>query len=151
MALFHKALKNLSQLLLFLIAVLISTKAFTQNFNNVWIFGEHAGLNFNYNPPVGIKNTPVSTVDITQGLSAKNPYVNYTSSICDPSGNLLFYTDGMSVWNNKNSKLRRYLSRWPWADYCSPLIVPHLENDSLYYILFLVFQAAAPFPINFNT
>ena len=134
MALFHKALKNSSQLLLFLIAVLISTKAFTQNFNNVWIFGEHAGLNFNYNPPVGIKNTPVSTVDITQGLSAKNPYVNYTSSICDTSGNLLFYTDGMSVWNNKNSKLRRYLSRWPWADYCSPLIVPHLENDSLYYI-----------------
>jgi gliding motility-associated-like protein len=134
MRLFNKALKELIELLLFLILISISDTAFTQNFNNIWIFGEHGGINFNYNPPVGIKNAPVSTYNGIDPLSSKNPYVNYTSSICDSSGNLLFYTDGISVWNNKNSKLRRYLSRWPWADYCSPLIVPHPENDSLYYI-----------------
>lgn len=134
MRFFYKALKNIIELLLFFVTTSVPTTAFTQNFNNVWIFGEHAGINFNYNPPVGIKNTPVSTLDNTNPLSSKNPYVNYTSSICDSSGNLLFYTDGSIVWNNKNSKLRRYLSRWPWAEYCSPLIVPHLENDSLYYI-----------------
>ena len=134
MVLFYKALKKIIKLLLFLITISISNAAFTQNFNNVWIFGEHGGINFNYNPPLGIKNTPVSTDNGIDPLSSKNPYVNYASSICDSSGNLLFYTDGMSVWNNANSKLPRYLSRWPWADYCSPLIIPHQENDSLYYI-----------------
>ena len=85
--------------LLFLITIFISNTAFPQKLNNVWIFGEHAGINFNYNPPVGITNTPVSTENPIDGLSQDNPYVGYTSSICDSLGNLLLYTDGISVWN----------------------------------------------------
>ncbi len=131
---FDKIVNNLISLLLVMVAISVSNTAFTQKLNNIWIFGEHGGIDFNYNPPVGIKHTRVSTENGIDPLSAKNPYVNYTSSICDTSGKLLLYTDGISVWNSKHAKLLRYMSRWPWSDFCSPLIVPHRENDSLFYI-----------------
>lgn len=68
---------------------IISLNAFSQHANN-WRFGNFAGLNFNTNPL-----TIVST-----GLT-NNP--DNTSSISDVNGNLLFYTDGMSVWNANNA------------------------------------------------
>lgn len=59
---------------------------------NHWLFGNHASLNFNTTPP-----TPVS------GGQTNN--VDNSSAISDANGNLLFYTDGMSVWNSSNSTM----------------------------------------------
>lgn len=58
-------------------------------YENVWAFGDKAGLDFNTLPP-----TPIQTAINTREGSA---------SICDANGQLLFYTDGFSVWDRKHN------------------------------------------------
>ncbi len=84
-----------SKLLLTMIG-LCSLGAISQNQGNVWCFGHQEKLDFNTTTP-------------TNGTSALNGYYSGAGSanegvatICDQSGNLLFYTDGQTVYNNTN-------------------------------------------------
>ena len=70
--------------LLFII-LLSGNVLIAQGYYNKWYFGYNAGLDFNTDPP-----TPISGKLSTEEGCA---------SICDAAGNLLFYTDGESVWN----------------------------------------------------
>lgn len=56
--------------------------------NNNWFFGYNNGLNFSSNPPLNIP----SSLNTFEGCA----------SISDANGNLLFYTDGRSVYNRNN-------------------------------------------------
>ncbi|MEO6219118.1 MAG: hypothetical protein ABIO81_01730, partial [Ginsengibacter sp.] len=94
-----------------------------QKRNNVWAFGDSVGLNFNTNPVSLFKSKSKGTTP---------PY--YISSICDKDGNLMFYTDGLTMWNRNNIPLPVYNKFWPWFDNVMPLITPYIDNDSLYYI-----------------
>jgi gliding motility-associated-like protein len=98
---------------------------FSQKQYNVWAFGMHSGIDFNTTPPKGIKNL---------AIEINNTDSTYASSICDSAGRLLLYTDGTTVWNKYGISYERFMGRWPWSLYCVPLIVPHPENDSLFYI-----------------
>jgi gliding motility-associated-like protein len=71
--------------------LLFNLGAFAQNEANVWYFGINAGIDFNGSQPVALSDGALST---REGCA----------SICDSSGSLLFYTDGISVFN-KNHKL----------------------------------------------
>ena len=62
-----------------------SSGCYSQNQSNVWYFGNHAGLSF----------TDSSVTVLTDGLINNTP----SSTISDSAGNLLFYTNGDSVWN----------------------------------------------------
>ena len=53
---------------------------------NIWHFGKYAGLDFNQSPPQAIT---VGQLYTGEGCA----------SIADKSGNLLFYTDGITIWN----------------------------------------------------
>lgn len=55
-----------------------------------WNFGNNAGLDFMTTPPTSILGSQLSTFEGCSG-------------ICDASGNLLFYTDGITVWNSANA------------------------------------------------
>lgn len=103
-----------------------------QKQNNIWVFGDHSGLNFNIVPPTGLDTAAIerNLIPFTQ----EPGYNTYGSSICDTNGNLLFYTDGITVWDKKHKVIQRYLGRWPWVGYNTPLIIPYPGNDSLYYI-----------------
>jgi gliding motility-associated-like protein len=57
--------------------------------NNIWYFGWNAGVDFNSGSPVGIAGGQLFT---TEGCA----------SICDNAGQLLFYTDGNSVWDRSH-------------------------------------------------
>ncbi len=59
---------------------------------NIWYFGENAGLNFSTGTPIPLLN---SAMNKDEGCS----------SISDSSGNLLFYTDGMRVWNKNHQQM----------------------------------------------
>src|SRR6476469_2770589 len=107
-------------LLLFLF---ISTGLREQKFNNVWTFGNHAGLNFN--------ESPVAYLDYSGIEGTKAPY--FATSICNKNGDLLFYTDGILVRNGKHELLDNHF-RWPWSGNVVPLICPYPGNDSLFYI-----------------
>ncbi len=54
--------------------------------SNIWYFGNKAGVTFASGPPVALTDGQLVT---TEGCA----------TMCDASGNLLFYTDGVTVWN----------------------------------------------------
>ena len=59
---------------------------------NIWYFGNRAGLDFNYNPPKALLNSKMAT---REGCS----------SVADSNGNLMFYTDGTTVWNKNHDTM----------------------------------------------
>lgn len=75
--------------LLTLISLLLSIFTFGQKEGTIWYFGNNAGVDFNGITPVALEDSKMST---QEGCA----------TIADASGNLLFYTDGTSVWNKKH-------------------------------------------------
>lgn len=65
--------------------------AYGQRQENIWAFGSHAGIDFNQNPPQPVYNSILSTES--------------SASICDASGQLLFYTDGFYVWDRNHNRM----------------------------------------------
>jgi gliding motility-associated-like protein len=59
--------------------------AFCQNETAKWYFGNYAGLDFTTNPPTVLTN---GTMAVVGGCA----------SVADASGNLLFYTNGVTIW-----------------------------------------------------
>ena len=76
--------------LLTLVILTISSLSFSQGEANWWHFGYNAGLHFNFGPPVAFGTSLVNT---SEG----------SASISDALGNVLFYTDGITVWNKVNA------------------------------------------------
>lgn len=58
-------------------------------YENVWMFGRNAGLDFNNGAPQPVS----SSMNANEGCA----------SICDVNGQLLFYTDGDRVWNRNHN------------------------------------------------
>jgi gliding motility-associated-like protein len=71
--------------LIIIILLLFSFVLNAQNQNKIWYFGNHAGLDFNSGIPIALTDGQLNT---SEGCS----------TISDSAGNLLFYTDGISVW-----------------------------------------------------
>ena len=87
-----------------------------------WYFGNGAGLDFTSGTPVPITN---SAMTAEEG----------SASISDTCGNLLFYTDGDTVWNKNNQPMPNGTGLMGcWSSTQSSLIVPQPDNDSIYYI-----------------
>src|SRR5262245_41029728 len=77
-------------LLLILILTFTATRA--QKQNNTWYFGGQAGISFNTSPPTALTNGALSTLE---GCAA----------ISDAKGDLLFYSDGVTVWNKDHQPM----------------------------------------------
>lgn len=67
----------------------ITQLCFSQNEANIWYFGKNAGIDFNSGAPI---NRTDGTLNTFEGCA----------TVCDSNGNLLFYTDGISIWNRKH-------------------------------------------------
>ncbi|WP_317898099.1 gliding motility-associated C-terminal domain-containing protein [Aurantibacillus circumpalustris] len=65
----------------------VSNNFFSQNQDKKWYFGSAAGLDFTNNPVTQITSSSMSG------------YKEGTASVADAFGNLLFYTDGVTIWN----------------------------------------------------
>jgi len=76
----------------FIISILISSIfcASAQNEGNIWYFGENAGLDFNNGVPVPLGDGQLNTYE-------------GCATISDDNGDLLFYTDGMVVYNKNHT------------------------------------------------
>jgi gliding motility-associated-like protein len=87
-----------------------------------WQFGNHAGMRFNDgSKPTGI----TSAVSTLEG----------TSCISDENGNLLFYTDGVTVWNRNNQPMPNGFGLMGLASSThSALIIRKPGSHNLYYI-----------------
>ena len=126
--------KFLFTITLFLGAFITS---FSQREADNWFFGNHAGLNFSTGDPVPITGGALVT---TEGCS----------SFSDANGNLLFYTDGVTVYSRNHTIMQNgtNLGGNPSSSQ-SGLIVPNPNNDDLFY-LFTVGTNATPLGTNPN-
>jgi gliding motility-associated-like protein len=89
----------------------------------IWYFGDKAGLNFNLGPnPMPLLD---SQIDTTEGCA----------TLSDEFGNLLFYTDGVSVWNRNHQIMDNGtgLLGNPSSTQ-SAIIVPTPNDNSKYYV-----------------
>ncbi|MBR9845302.1 MAG: T9SS type B sorting domain-containing protein [Algicola sp.] len=93
-----------------------------QNETNIWYFGENAGLDFNSGLPVPLLDGELNT---DEGCA----------SISDGFGSLLFYTDGVTVWNrNHDIMLNGTGLNGDFSSTQSAIIVPKPDNSNIYYI-----------------
>lgn len=107
----------------FLILIsLISHSLLSQKEAAIWYFGDSAGLDFNTIPASSLTNSKMYALESS-------------GTIADTNGNLLFYTDGQTVWN-KNHEIMQGGTNLEGSENASQngLIVNHPDNDSLYYV-----------------
>ncbi len=117
----------------FLLSAIIAFHAivsFAQKENNVWAFGDRMGLDFNGTTP-----TLIQTSIRTLGGSA---------SVCDANGQLLFYTQGDTIWNRNNQIMSNgidliapYFSNTGTQTSQGQLILPVINNPKQYYVFSL--------------
>lgn len=112
---------------LFFFLIIVSNSLFAQKEASFWYFGKNAGLDFSSGEPVSLSNGKLTT---DEGCS----------SIADKNGNLLFYSDGISVYT-KNHELMKYTNgslannlKGNPSSTQSGLIVPNPEDKNIYYI-----------------
>ncbi len=118
--------------LLFVI-LLFSLCSHAQGEANNWYFGDRAGVSFNSGAPVAVTDGVLSTLE-------------GCSSISDASGQLLFYTDGITVWNRDHTIMLNGTGlKGDPSSTSSGLIVPRPESPGIYFI-FTVDE-----PHHFNT
>ncbi|MEM0997650.1 MAG: T9SS type A sorting domain-containing protein [Bacteroidota bacterium] len=107
-----------------ILVLLFSSPGHAQNEANIWYFGTNAGMDFNGGNPVPLTNGQLNTFE-------------GCATIADAStGQLLFYTDGSTVYNrnhmlmtNGNGLLGSFSSTQ------SSIIVPHPGQTNLFYII----------------
>jgi len=92
---------------------------------NVWYFGHQIGLNFNAEPPEVLLD---GQLDINDGSTES------AASISDRNGDLLFYTNGVTVWNRAHNIMPDGTGLYGTNTTTQTLIVPLPGNDRLYYI-----------------
>jgi len=75
-----------------IVFIFYSITSIAQGEANIWYFGENAGIDFNSGTPVAISDGQINT---REGCS----------SFSDANGNLLFYSDGTTVWNKNHTPM----------------------------------------------
>ncbi len=100
----------------------LGTYGFAQNEANIWYFGSNAGLDFNSGEPMPLLD---SALDTQEGCA----------TISDNSGALLFYTDGITVWNKNHVIMANgYGLNGDSSSAHSAIIVPKPNTPDIYYI-----------------
>jgi gliding motility-associated-like protein len=130
-------LKPRNLLLLFLSFFITCTLVSAQQEAGIWYFGENAGLDFRSGTPVPLLDGELDTLE-------------GCATISDFNGNLLFYTDGITVWNRNHLPMPNGTGLL--GDYSSTqsaIMVPHPGNSDQYYI-FTADHAKLPDGINYS-
>ena len=100
----------------------IPVLSFSQNEAAIWYFGSNAGLDFSGGTPVAITDGQITT---SEGCS----------TISDQNGDLLFYTDGVHVWNKNHTYMENGTQLMGyWSATQSSLVVANPLNNGIFYI-----------------
>jgi gliding motility-associated-like protein len=117
--------------------LLLPACLFCQKQAENWYFGFHAGLNFSAGNPVVLTDGQTETYE---GVA----------TISDANGGLLFYTDGVTVYNKLHQVMQNGTDLYGHSSSTqSAIIVPQPSNDSIYYI-FTVDYVANPLGLNYS-
>lgn len=111
-------MKQFCQILL--LALLFTLKANSQGENNNWYFGDRAGINF----PSG----PAALYD------SQMTQLEGVASISDTDGNLLFYTNGVNIWNRQHQIMTNGSGLTGNDTTQQVIIVPYPSHPTQYFI-----------------
>lgn len=114
---------HFSQLML-VFAIFICAHIHAQGEFNNWYFGSWGGATFNTSPPSTLDNSVIHADDGCASISTKD-------------GKLLFYTNGLRIWDNTNQEMQNGVLRInPHLTGIgqSVVIVPWPDSSYLYYI-----------------
>jgi hypothetical protein len=111
----------MKQSILFLL-VLFSLQCAAQHENDKWYFGTSAGVDFTSGNPVVI---PGGQTNVAEG----------TSVVCDgATGTLLFYTDGIKVWNANHQQMPNGFGLNGHTSATQSALIVRKPGTSSYYI-----------------
>ena len=98
---------------------------------NWWYFGQGAGIDWTSGSPVAVTNGQTNTLE-------------GAATISDLNGNLLFYSDGNTIWNKNHVPMQNGYDLLGCNGIPTPIqisqnaaIVPKPGNDSIYYLFSL--------------
>ena len=95
---------------------------FAQGEGNIWYFGKGFGLDFNDGEPKLLKDGALNTFE---GVATMSDY----------KGDLLFYTDGKTVWNRMHQIMNNGEGlKGSFSTTQSALVVPNPNLPNIYYI-----------------
>ena len=105
-----------------LLTLLFTVPLFAQRETANWYFGSNVGLDFNNGNPVLQTDGQLTT---TEGYS----------TVSDNNGSLLFYTNGVNIWN-KNHNIMQNGSDLLGSDSGSQsaIVIPNVSNSNIYYV-----------------
>ncbi|QIH37318.1 T9SS type B sorting domain-containing protein [Flavobacterium sp. Sr18] len=114
---------------LFLLMTLYTSLAFSQQETSVWYFGKNAGLKFQADGSVAALTD--GQLDTNEGCA----------TLADSNGNLLFYTDGTTVYNKNHQVMQNGTGLMGnWSSTQSATIVPKPGSTNLYYVFTLDYE-----------
>lgn len=102
--------------------LLILNSIYSQGFDNIWYFGNRAGINFTGGSPTAITNSGMVSLEGCATISSRK-------------GDLLFYTNGIKVFNSNHSLMPNgdSLAGHPSSTH-SAIIVSMSGTNNRYYI-----------------
>ncbi len=109
--------------LITLVYILSALAATAQQEARNWYFGHSAGISFSTNPPTYLAGGQIYS---DEGCS----------SISDANGNLLFYSDGVTVWDRNNSVMPNGSGLFGGSSSTQSCVVVPLPGSSTMYFLF---------------
>ncbi|WP_459211593.1 T9SS type B sorting domain-containing protein [Aquimarina rhabdastrellae] len=110
----------------------VQAAIFAQGEANYWYFGQNAGLNFGTTPPTVLTDGALNTLE-------------GCTTISDPNGDLLFYTDGINVYNRNHIIMPNGTGlKGDPSSTSSALVVPQPNTPNI----FLIFTVDEPHHLN---
>ena len=115
-------LMNNTKVILLFFFSFFCLNGYSQNEANIWYFGQFAGLDFSNGIPVALSN---GAMNQAEGCA----------TISDSDGNLLFYTDGVSIWNQNHVIMPNGTGLMGGTSASqSAIIVPKPNDPNIYYV-----------------
>ncbi len=115
----------MKHVMLLALLLLIATIGMAQNQNNIWCFGDHAGLDFNTPTPTALTGVQMLT---QEGCT----------SIADTNGNLLFYSDGKTVWNKLHAVMPNGTGLLGHSSTTQAALIVPIPNSTTQYYVFTI-------------
>jgi len=117
--------------------LLFFNQANAQDEANIWYFGYNAGIDFNSGAPVALTDGQLSTYEGCVTIS-------------NAAGELLFYTDGIKVWDKNHTIMPNGFDLLGNSSSTqSGIIVPNPANPNIYYV-FTVDELCYPNGLRFS-
>ncbi|QXP59629.1 T9SS type A sorting domain-containing protein [Olleya sp. HaHaR_3_96] len=94
-----------------------------QGTSDKWYFGNEAGLDFSTGSPIEITDSLMNSIESC-------------ASVSDTFGNLLFYTDGVNVWDSNNNVTPNGTGLFGNVSTSQILIIQKPKTEGMYYIFY---------------